>query len=69
MAALTLTTSALLARATTLPTKHRNWAKHEAGVILVFCIVFIIAAGLIGLFLFRMLAARRAKRQAVAGRA
>ncbi|SLM35105.1 hypothetical protein LPUS_04161 [Lasallia pustulata] len=64
MPAISLTTSALLARATTTPTKHRSWAKHEGGVILVFCIIFIIAAGLIGLCLFRMLVARRAKRQA-----
>ena len=68
MAALTFT-SPLIARVTTVPTKHRSWAKHEAGVILVFCIIFIVAAGLIGLFLFRKLAARRAKRQAAAGRA
>lgn len=68
MAAITLTTSALVARTTTIPTKHRSWAKHEAGVILVFCIIFIVAAGLIGLFVFRKLAASRARKQAIAGR-
>lgn len=39
-----------------------NWASHNVGVTLVFCIVFIIASGLIGLFLYRKLLARKARR-------
>ncbi|PSR76438.1 hypothetical protein BD289DRAFT_486855 [Coniella lustricola] len=30
--------------------KRSNWASREAGVIVVFCIVFIVAVGVIGLF-------------------
>lgn len=44
--------------------KRENWARKEAGVIVVFCIVFIVAAGLIGLFLYRKMLARRARRPA-----
>ena len=40
--------------------KRKNWAAHEPGVILVFCIVFVVAALLIGLFLWRKFQARRA---------
>jgi len=40
--------------------KRKNWAAKEPGVILVFCIVFSVAALLIGLFLYRKLQARRA---------
>ncbi|TVY17469.1 hypothetical protein LARI1_G004341 [Lachnellula arida] len=31
--------------------RRKNWAAREAGVIVVFCIVFLVATGLIGLFL------------------
>ncbi|EFX03979.1 hypothetical protein CMQ_907 [Grosmannia clavigera kw1407] len=40
--------------------KRTNWAGHEAGVIVVFCIVFVVAVGLIGLFIHKKLAARKA---------
>lgn len=46
-------------------TKRSNWARREAGVIVVFCVVFIVATGLISLFLYRKLLARRARRPAV----
>jgi len=39
--------------------KRKNWAAHEAGVVLVFCIVFIVAVFLIGLFISKKLKARR----------
>lgn len=45
--------------------KRKNWAAREAGVIVVFCIVFIVVVGLICLFLYRKLIARRARRQTV----
>ncbi|KAH8685693.1 hypothetical protein BGZ60DRAFT_522977 [Tricladium varicosporioides] len=44
--------------------KRGNWASHEAGVIVVFCIVFIVAAGLIALFLTRLISRKRAAREA-----
>ena len=39
-----------------------NWASRNVGVTLVFCIVFVIAGGLIGLFLYRSILARKARR-------
>ncbi|KUI61026.1 hypothetical protein VP1G_08227 [Cytospora mali] len=33
--------------------KRKNWAQKEAGVIVVFAIVFIVAVGVIGLFISR----------------
>ncbi|KAH6674420.1 hypothetical protein B0J14DRAFT_653716 [Halenospora varia] len=44
--------------------KRGNWASHEAGVIVVFCIVFVVAAGLIGLFLTRLIKRKAAAREA-----
>jgi len=43
-----------------LAREEGNWAKQEAGVIVVFCIVFLVAVGLIGLFIHKKLAARKA---------
>ena len=45
--------------------KRKNWAAREAGVVVVFCVVFIVVGGLIALFLYRKLLARRARRQTV----
>jgi len=42
--------------------KRKNWAAREPGVVLVFCIVGVIALLLIGLFISRKLAARKAAR-------
>lgn len=42
--------------------KRSNWAGKNAGVVVVFCIVFVIAAGLLGLFLQRKYLARMARR-------
>ncbi len=43
--------------------KRDNWAGENVGVVLVLCIVFIIAVGLIALFIYRKLLARKAARQ------
>jgi hypothetical protein len=40
----------------------RNWAGQEAGVIVVFCIVFVVGVGLLYLCISRMLARRKAAR-------
>ena len=42
--------------------KRSNWAGKNAGVVVVFCIVFVIGAGLLGLFLQRKYLARLARR-------
>jgi len=44
--------------------KRENWASKEAGVILVFCIVFIVGTGLIGLCISQYLARRKAAKAA-----
>lgn len=43
--------------------KRENWAQQEAGVVVVFCIVFVVAVGLIGLWLSKLLAKKRAAKQ------
>jgi len=42
--------------------RKSNWAGHEAGVIVVFCVVFVVAVGLLSLCISRALARRRAAR-------
>ena len=42
-------------------TYHR--AKQEAGVVVVFCIVFLVGCGLIALWISKCLAARKNKKQ------
>jgi hypothetical protein len=42
--------------------KRKNWAAREAGVVVVFCVVFIVATGLLSLYISRALARRRAAR-------
>lgn len=44
--------------------KRENWAQQEAGVIVVFAIVFVVAVGLIGLFIGRKISAARARKAA-----
>jgi predicted permease len=44
--------------------KRSNWAGKEAGVIVVFCVVFIVASGLIGLYLSRFISRKRAEKAA-----
>jgi hypothetical protein len=45
--------------------KRDNWAQREKGVIVVFCIVFIVAAGVLGLCISRWFSRRRAARPVV----
>ncbi|KAJ9201779.1 hypothetical protein DTO166G4_1935 [Paecilomyces variotii] len=47
---------------------HRhNWAAREPGVVLVFCIVFLVACGFLALFLYRRWLARKAIKAAEDG--
>ncbi|ROV96326.1 hypothetical protein VMCG_07663 [Cytospora schulzeri] len=46
--------------------KRKNWAQKEAGVIVVFAIVFIVAVGVISLFISRKCASARARKQQLA---
>ncbi|KAI1850773.1 hypothetical protein JX265_004484 [Neoarthrinium moseri] len=45
--------------------KRENWAQQEAGVVVVFCIVFVVAAGLLALWLHKCITARKARKQTV----
>ncbi|KAI0851259.1 hypothetical protein F5Y00DRAFT_18324 [Daldinia vernicosa] len=45
--------------------RRQNWAQQEAGVIVVFCIVFVVAVGLIGLWISKAVAKRRANKAAL----
>ncbi|RYP78408.1 hypothetical protein DL771_000593 [Monosporascus sp. 5C6A] len=49
--------------------KRENWASQEAGVVVVFCIVFLVGCGLIGLWISKFLSKRKAKKQAMAAHA
>lgn len=53
----------LVARSPFLVKRADNWASNNVGVVLVFAIVFIVAAGLISLFIYRRILARQAARQ------
>jgi cytochrome c-type biogenesis protein CcmH/NrfG len=44
-------------------TKRSNWASREPGVILVFCIVFLVGLGIVALFAYRKWMAMKAKKQ------
>lgn len=59
--------SALIAREafTQLVKREKNWAAREPGVIVVFCIVFIVAVGLTSLFVHKKMVARRAAKQTI----
>lgn len=55
--------TALVARETfSTIAKRENWAQKEAGVVVVFAIVFVVAVGLIGLFISRKISAARARK-------
>jgi hypothetical protein len=61
MAAINLS---LVARDTfTQIAKRNNWPKENAGVMVVFCVVFVVAVGLLALFVYKKMLARREKRQ------
>lgn len=55
--------NAIVARDSFSHIAKRNWAGQEAGVIVVFCIVFVVAVGVIGLFIHKKIAARKAAKQ------
>ncbi|KAI5288353.1 hypothetical protein KEM52_001199 [Ascosphaera acerosa] len=42
--------------------RRGNWASHNAGVVLVFCILFIVACGILFLIIYRKIMARKARR-------
>ncbi|KAK3403002.1 hypothetical protein B0T20DRAFT_344633 [Sordaria brevicollis] len=42
--------------------KRSNWAAREPGVIVVFCICFIVLCGLVALFIHKQIAARRERK-------
>jgi hypothetical protein len=46
---------------------RRSWAGRNPGVILVFCIVFIVAVGLATLFLYRRMMRKKAEKEAFTG--
>ena len=43
---------------------HKNWAHANPGVVLVFCLVFIVGVGLVALVLYRQWLKRRAEKVA-----
>ncbi|KAJ5634045.1 hypothetical protein N7528_001887 [Penicillium herquei] len=43
--------------------KRKNFASRNPGVILVFCIVFLVALGVISLFIYRWMLRRQAEKQ------
>ncbi|OTB09110.1 hypothetical protein M426DRAFT_7134 [Hypoxylon sp. CI-4A] len=44
---------------------RENWAQQEAGVVVVFCIVFVVGVGLIGLWISKAISKRRANKAAI----
>jgi uncharacterized membrane protein SpoIIM required for sporulation len=46
-----------------LSKREKNWAAREPGVVAVFCIVFIVVAGFLSVYISRAVAKRRAARQ------
>lgn len=44
-------------------TKRTDWPRENAGVMVVFCVVFVVAVGLLALFFYKKMLARREKRQ------
>lgn len=57
--------TAIVARDSFAHIAKRNWASEEPGVIVVFCITFLVLVGLVALFIHKKLAARRERRQQV----
>ncbi|KAI1159234.1 hypothetical protein F5B18DRAFT_655820 [Nemania serpens] len=55
--------TAIVARDTLYQLARReNWAQQEAGVIVVFAIVFVVGSGLIGLWISKLIKKRNAKK-------
>ncbi|KAI0405997.1 hypothetical protein F4802DRAFT_596666 [Xylaria palmicola] len=45
--------------------RRENWAQKEAGVVVVFAIVFIVGVGLLALFISKLVKKNKAKKQAL----
>jgi hypothetical protein len=45
--------------------KRSNWPAKNAGVMVVFCIVFVVGVGLIALFIHKKLQARKERKAAI----
>ncbi|KAI0190012.1 hypothetical protein EV127DRAFT_481464 [Xylaria flabelliformis] len=45
--------------------RRENWAQKEAGVVVVFAIVFVVGVGLLSLFISRLIKKRKAKKAGV----
>ena len=43
--------------------KRGNWADRNRGVVMVFCIVFLVAVGIIALFAYRRILKRKADKE------
>lgn len=43
--------------------KRGNWADKNRGVVLVFCIVFLVAVGIVALFAYRRMLKRKADKE------
>ncbi|CAL5868369.1 uncharacterized protein PFLUO_LOCUS2594 [Penicillium psychrofluorescens] len=43
--------------------KRKNWAAKNPGVVLVFCIVFLVGCGIVSLFAYRRWLKRKAEKQ------
>lgn len=48
---------------------EHNWAYREPGVVLVFCIVFVVAVGVISVFIYRLYSKRKERKAAAFNRA
>ncbi|EFY87011.1 hypothetical protein J3458_002719 [Metarhizium acridum] len=60
-------TSLIAREATSMLVKRKNWAARNPGVMVVFCIVFVVAVGLIALWIAKLISRRReAKERAAA---
>ena len=57
--------TSIVARDAVAQLAKRNWAAEEPGVIVVFCIVFIVLVALIALFISKKLKARKERRQQI----
>lgn len=62
---LSITMAALMTREMAQLAKRENWAKQEAGVVVVLCIVFVVAVGLVGLYVYKKVKARKEAKQTV----
>jgi len=48
--------------------KRENWARKEAGVVVVFCIIFVVAVGLLSILISKKMKARKERNAARAAK-